>query len=369
MSKRSSCMSKGRILQRKYLSFETTGPMTNSAVTRVQPEHPAAAKRDFVPPFFLSAYKRLLGSYLEYLSPNNNIPANYPITPLFHLWGAHIWTQFRHKEHHRKSPVLQRHGSRIRHLSCDYLDKDTVKSVTQFCQSVQSLYLHLNLNAFWAHYDVLEGMFITLRDRLTKVHIRFDASVISPMLLWSLSQLPHLTDLHLDPYHSQYFEGKYRPLEEYLSLLRICIGLQSLTVGGCFLDTARPFVHSGTKEAIPRWMKKILRPKGDPTVVADFPCLESLELIDFYFDKDPDLVALDAHLHALEKQQRGKTHPLRRLYFTGAMDQPVKMLLDALAFSSLSIEYLAVGKTSIKLNALAASGHLALLLHTFEPSI
>ncbi|KAG0273620.1 F-box and leucine-rich repeat protein 4 [Linnemannia exigua] len=81
------------------------------------------------------------------------------------------------------------------------------------------------------------------------------------------------------------------------------------------------------------------------TVVTDFPWLESLELVDFYFGKDPDLVALDEHLQVLEKQQNGKPHPLKRIYFTGALGQPAKVLLDALALSSLSMESLTIGKT------------------------
>ncbi|KAF9107834.1 hypothetical protein BGX29_004673 [Mortierella sp. GBA35] len=87
------------------------------------------------------------------------------------------------QEHHCKIPVLQRYGSLIHHLSCRYLDKDTAKAVARLCPSVQSLYLQLDLNSFYVHHDALEQMFIGLRDRLTRLHIRFDAAIFSPTIL------------------------------------------------------------------------------------------------------------------------------------------------------------------------------------------
>lgn len=341
--------------------------------------------------------------------------------------------------------------------------------MTQHCRAVRSLSLHLDLNSIWVHYDVLEDLFIGLRDRLTQVHVRFDASVVSPSILWSLSQLPHLVELHLDPYHTTYFEGKYRSPEDYLGVLRGCTNLQSLVSSGCFLEAGALPVQTDTKRALPRWMKRIFRPKGDripvnifaalarrfpyttssstsqsdvdptgtpvslkpvllppspsfcsglalrrlnvhsgshsvhafkrlfglcpqleevivnrvsgsftlgcwemlakscprirliclnnntmatsslpdlATIVTDFPRLESLELIDFYFDKDPDLAALGLRLHELVKHEDGWIHPLKRLVFTGAIEHPVKVLLDALLLGSSSIEALTVGKTS-----------------------
>lgn len=399
-----------------------------------------------------------------------------------------MWTHFRFQERHRKTPILQLQGCLVQYLTCDFVDKDTIKTITQYCKSLRSLSLRLNLNAFYVHYDVLEALFIGLRNTLTRVHVRFDASIFSPTILWSLSQLPNLVELHLDPYHSTIFEGKYRSPEEYLGILRVCTNLQSFVSSGCFLKDTPYLAKADTKESLPRWWKKIMRPKGDrtpanlvaamarrvptrsssqsrvnpegapvasrmalppplpsfdngltlrrinvhsgphsvhtlkrlfelsplleevivarlsgsftldcwktlakscprirlirlddnimaanalpalTTVFTDFPQLESLELINFHFGKDPDLAALSLHLRQLEKQHDENMHPLKRLHFTGAIEHPVKVLLDALSLESSSIESLTVGKTTTQFRPDSTS-HTATTTATSAPTL
>ncbi|KAF9902296.1 hypothetical protein EC991_005063 [Linnemannia zychae] len=152
------------------------------------------------------------------------------------LWGRMLWTQIRlFKHHHKNSDFLERQGGHIQLLSCEFVDSTVVTAITQFCPTLRSLYLHLDYNSAEVEASALDEMFQRMKIRLTKVHIRFDATFVNPMVLLGLARLSQLTELFLDPYLSKASKDDLS-MDAYMSILNVCATLQSFICGGCFLE-------------------------------------------------------------------------------------------------------------------------------------
>ncbi|KAF9087708.1 hypothetical protein BGX23_007933 [Mortierella sp. AD031] len=145
----------------------------------------------------------------------------------YSMFGAYRWIQLHLWHKHPREFVMERYGGHIKSLKFWHVDKDILKAI-ELCPNVDCLDLVLDYNSMWVTYATLESVFVRLQGRLKKIVVRFDVAYFCPSFLWSLCCVPHLAELHLDPYDSEDSESRPDLAKQFVGLLECCPSLQSV---------------------------------------------------------------------------------------------------------------------------------------------
>ncbi|KAK3837568.1 MAG: hypothetical protein J3R72DRAFT_195875 [Linnemannia gamsii] len=141
----------------------------------------------------------------------------------YSYFEPYIWKRFTLVPRDKQSTIdFQQHGSLVRDLTCDRVDKSVLKAVALYGASLDTVRLVLDHSSSSITHVNLEETFLRIQTRLTTVSIKLDASVHNVATLRTLSRLTHLTHLSLQ------VDGTVDVAELYLQIRGSCPTLRSL---------------------------------------------------------------------------------------------------------------------------------------------
>ncbi|KAG0260063.1 hypothetical protein BG011_002172, partial [Mortierella polycephala] len=173
------------------------------------------------------------------------------------LFGPWLWTRVELHRHHDRGQrnVLRRHGSHVRTLDNVLADKKTLQFIREFCPHLTCLSMTMNHSSSWITYGYLETFFSRM-PQLTTLQVQLDASKFSPVMLWSLSQLPNLISLTIDIFYSLATPAKRYQPDDYMTILECCPHLQELANCGSFLESTDTSTVPA-KSPFPQWVRNV----------------------------------------------------------------------------------------------------------------